>query len=140
MKLMTVARCEQICSRRGCASSDSPLRVGKPMTTTLVASVCTLIERLVPALQLDDDADPRGQRLLQLCLRCHEPPDARRRRWLVELLLRRFLFARAYGRADAFFVLANAHALSYAIQVLTDMHSGHIHGTVDGCRVQDQRV
>jgi cytochrome c553 len=25
---------------------------------------------------------------LQLCLRCHEPPDARRRRWLVELLLR----------------------------------------------------
>jgi gamma-tubulin complex component 3 len=39
------------------------------MTTTLVASVCTLIERLVPALQLDDDADPRGQRLLQLCLR-----------------------------------------------------------------------
>jgi hypothetical protein len=35
----------------------------------------------------------------------------------VELLLRRFLLARAYGRADAFFVLANAHALSYAIQV-----------------------
>jgi hypothetical protein len=25
---------------------------------------------------------------LQLCLRCHEPADARRRRWLVELLLR----------------------------------------------------
>jgi non-specific serine/threonine protein kinase len=25
---------------------------------------------------------------LQLCLRCHEPVDARRRRWLVELLLR----------------------------------------------------
>ncbi len=38
----------------------------------------------------------------------------------VELLLRRFLFARAYGRADAFFVLANAHALSYAIQVRDD--------------------
>jgi hypothetical protein len=70
------------------ANTTDPTAASTPNPTTASAPIADAETALLQGLAAWVRQGVAASGELQLCLRCHEPPDARRRRWLVELLLR----------------------------------------------------
>jgi hypothetical protein len=70
------------------ANTTDPTAASTPNPTTASAPLADAETALLQGLAAWVRQGVAASGELQLCLRCHEPPDARRRRWLVELLLR----------------------------------------------------